>query len=247
MLKINENAYYLLEQILELMEVFGLPLSIIAWMTVFLGSIAMGVVLSKFSLLGNIHAAIWVGAISLTAHLADYFVTLEITPDLALEANPLWRNVIDGYGLGIAKWYGLTGKIMLAILSFEFYAYYLLQREKLFPEKTTGFLSFFRQFGANKTRRSPNLASIFNYFSFMFSLLGAFYFYIAMLNSLVDSHLYLFFPAAPIALLVYLLVISLSYFLLNYRKFRQLTVRNGKFKKTAMEKPMENKRETDPP
>jgi hypothetical protein len=227
MQSINEKAYSLLEQVLVLMEMFGLPLSIAAWITVFLGSIGMGLVLRKYSLRGNLNIAIIVGVISLAAHLADYIITLRISPDLSLEANPLWRNIIDAFGLGIAKWYGLTGKIMLAILSFEFYAYYLLFREGLFPETVATIVSFFRKFGASKKGRRLNMESILNYFSFMFALLGPFYFYIALLNSLIDSPAYLLFPAAPLALIIYLIFLSLFYFILNYRAFRRTVIAPG--------------------
>jgi hypothetical protein len=218
---INENAYTLMEKTLELMELFGLPLSILAWMTVFVGSITMGLVLRRHPFGGKVTAAIGVGVISLLAHLTDYIVTLQITPDLSLEANPLWRNIIDQWGLAVAKWYGLTGKAMLAILSFEFYAYYLLQRERLFPETANSLSSFFRNYGKSKTGAKINIGSIVNYFSFMFALLGPFYFYIAFLNSFSDSRHYLSLPAAPIVLLVYLIILSLSYFILNYRAFQK--------------------------
>ncbi|MCP3954290.1 MAG: hypothetical protein GY697_19040 [Desulfobacterales bacterium] len=221
---INEKAYSLLEQVLVLMEKFGLPLSIAAWITVFLGSIGMGFVLRKYSLHGNRNIALIVGVITLVAHLADYIITLKISPDLSFEANPLWRNIIDAFGLDIAKWYGLTGKILLAILSFEFYAYYLLHRKKLFPDTADNIVSFFCKFGSNKKDKGPNLVTVVNFFSFLFALLGPFYFYIALLNSFTDSPAYFLFPAAPIALIFYLVSLSLVYFFLNYRAFRQALI-----------------------
>jgi hypothetical protein len=67
-------------------------------------------------LLCNEKVAIWrraslVGSMALAGNLAAYFVTVRHSPDLALEANPLWRNVLDHFGLRIAKWYGLSGKV----------------------------------------------------------------------------------------------------------------------------------------
>jgi len=222
---INENAYILMEKTLELMEVFGLPLSILAWVTVFIGSIIMGIVLRKHPFRGKVNAAIIVGVVSLLAHLSDYIVTLQITPDLSLEANPLWRNVVDDLGLSIAKWYGLTGKLMLAILSFEFYAYYLLKRERLFPERAENLSSFIRKFGKSETGAKINFGSMANYFSFMFAMLGPFYFYVALLNGFSNSPLYLSLPAAPIGLLIYLISLYFLYFILNYRAFRKTKIK----------------------
>ena len=218
---INELIYGLFDRVLHLPGSFGLPLGVLAWAVVFMGSLGMGVVLWKQPLHGKLKGPLVIGILSLAAHLADYFVTLWVSPDLSLEANPLWRHIIHAYGLTAAKWYGLTGKILLAILSVEFYAYYLLHRRRLFPDAAADMTAFFRTFGARNAGRGVHVEGMVNYFSFMFALLGPFYFYIALLNALVDTSIYLYLPAAPLALLFYLMFLSWFYFVLNYREFRR--------------------------
>ena len=43
----NESSYILLEKIFYLVELFGLPVAILAWLTVFCGAIGMGILISK--------------------------------------------------------------------------------------------------------------------------------------------------------------------------------------------------------
>ena len=217
----NEFFYILLEQVSRLVERCGLWLSILAWVTVFVGAVAMGIVLSRHSLKGKIKIALAVGSLALAAHLADYFVTLKITPDLSLENNPLWRMVVEDLGLGIARIYGLTGKILLSVLSFEFFAFYLIGRSRLFPESAGGFISFCSQFGKAGTKQTFNLEPVFNLFAFMFALLGPFYFYIALLNCLIESFFYTLLPAPPLMLILYMTALIGLYFLLNYSAFKK--------------------------
>ncbi len=191
-----------------------------AWITVFAGSIGMLLVLRKYSLSGKLKIPLIIGLTTLIAHLADYYITLKVSPDLSLEANPLWRNIIDSFGLNIAKWYGLTGKILLSILSFEFFAFYLIKQKSMFPEVASNIISFYQQFGKTQTTRKLNVECILNYFSFMFALLGPFYYYIALLNS--DSLFQNLLPAVPLMLILYLCALTILYFILNYSAFKKL-------------------------
>lgn len=216
----NDFFYVLFAQVSRLVEGCGTSLSILAWTAVFAGAVAMGIVLSRHSLKGKLKAAGVVGLLSLAAHLSDYFVTLKITPDLALESNPLWRMMVDGFGLGVAGFYGLSGKILLAVLSFEFFAYYLIGRSRLFPEAAAGFLAFCRRFGGTGTQRRFNFEPVFNLFAFMFAWLGPFYFYIALLNGLIESPFYTRLPAAPLMLLLYLVLLVWLYFVSNYIAYK---------------------------
>jgi len=163
-----------------------------------------------------------VGGTALIAHLLDYSITLKVSPDLFLEANPIWRAVIDRMGLSFAIWYGLTGKIILSILSFECFAYYMIQRETLLPEKIDGFVSFLRNFGKyNSSKKWPSLENMTNFFSFLFAFIGHFCFYIAILNSLVNRDAYLLLPSMPVMLIAYLVILTFAYLFGNYIFFKK--------------------------
>ena len=200
----------------------------------FSASIAMIFVLRKRSIGGKWKLSLLVGGTALIAHLFDYFVTLSVSPDLSLEANPIWRTVIERMGLDFAIWYGLTGKIILAILSFECFAYYLIQRETLLPKKTDGFVSFFRNFGKhNGSQKRPSLENMINFFNFLFAFIGHFCFYIAFLNSRVNSDAYLLLPSMPVMLFVYLVVLTFAYLFGNYILFKRKLDDSGEQKMKA--------------
>ena len=216
----NETVYSVLYQLFDLIARFGLPLSILAWLSVFFGSIGMVFVLRRHSMKGKWKASLMVGGIAFAAHLLDYYVTLRMNPDLSFEANPLWSIVVHKMGLNVAFWYGLTGKILLAVLSFEFFAFYLIHRKSLMPKEADGFLSFCRNFGRGKSSNKVNFILMLNFFSFLFSFIGLFCFYVSLLNSITDEAFYLLMPSMPLMLLVYLSVLVLAYFLSNYRVFK---------------------------
>ncbi len=160
------------------------------------------------------------GSVSLCAHLLDYAVTLRMSPTLGAEGNPIWRIAIDHLGLPIAKVYGLTGKILLAVLAFEFFALYRIQRADLFPDRAEGFRSFWRGFGsAGAEHTRVRWRNLVNFFGFSFALLGPFFFYVALLNGLIESPLYLRFPAMPLVLALYLGGIVVAYFVTTYRAY----------------------------
>ena len=177
-------------------------------------------VLHRHSMKGKWKASFVVGGLAFTAHILDYYVTLKMSPDLSFEANPLWSIVVHRMGLNVAKWYGLTGKIMLSLLSFEFFAYYLIHRESLLPKQADSFLSFCQNFGRGKSSKRLNFIKMLNFFSFLFSLIGLFCFYIAFLNGTIDKGFYLIMPSMPLMLFVYLTVLVIAYFLSNYRLFK---------------------------
>jgi hypothetical protein len=218
---VNNWAYENLERVFAWVGRLGLPLIIGAWMTVFAGMIGMVLVLRKRRLRGKLMPALAVGIASLAAHLLDYFGTLRITSNLAAEANPIWRIVLDRLGLSAAHWYGLTGKIILAVLSFEFFTYYLIGREKLMPPQARDFYDFWRNFGWS-VRSSERLV---NFFAFLFALIGPFCFYVAFLNSISDSDLYGRMPAMPVMLFIYIFILTIVYLYGNYRSYRKHAAR----------------------
>jgi hypothetical protein len=213
----NNLTYDVLEHVLKFVARFGLPMIIIAWFLVFFVLISMIFVLRRHSLHGKWQAALVVGFVSLVAHLVDFFGTLKVCPDLSFEANPIWRVVVENMGLSLARWYGFTGKVMLAIISFEFFSYYLVQREMLLPDKTQGFFAFWRNFGKKEAGdRVIRFANIKNFFAFLFALIGSFCLYIALLNSITDSELYMRMPSMPIMLVFYIIVLTFVYLFGNY-------------------------------
>jgi hypothetical protein len=118
----------------------GVWLAVVAWLAVALRAAAVGYVLR------NEGVTIWrpaslFGILALAANLADYFVTLQRSPDLTFEANPLWRDVVDHFGLRIARWYGFTGKVLVSVLAAQMFAFYLSQREAIYPAHTRSLLT----------------------------------------------------------------------------------------------------------
>jgi hypothetical protein len=156
--------------------------------------------------------------VCLTAHLLDYFVTLDLTPDLSAEANPIWRIVIDGFGLGIAKAYGLSGKILLSVLSGQLYAWFLRHRASLFPPSASGFFDFVKNLG----RGAPRLGNVRSFFAFAFALFGPYFFYITFLNVTGERNpsLYVKLPSPPVAIVGYFALVTAAYFALMWRAFR---------------------------
>lgn len=218
----NNLTYDFLEKVLTFFAQFGLPMIVLAWSMVFLAAIGMIFVLRKHSLRGKWQAALIVGSVSLVAHLIDFFGTLKVCPDLSFEANPIWCVVVEKMGLSLARWYGFTGKVLLAIISFEFFAYYLTQRETLLPDRAQGFFSFWRNFGKKDLSKSViRFANIKNFFAFLFALIGPFCLYIALLNSITDSELYMRMPSMPLMLLLYLFFLTLGFLFGNYWSFKR--------------------------
>ncbi len=218
----DEAAYSALELAFACAERLGLPLAILAWGSVFFGAVGMAGVLRRHSLRPFLLPSLGVGALALFAHSLDYWVTLRMSPTLAMEANPIWRIVIDSFGLRLALAYGLSGKLLLSVLSFEFFAYYLVQRERLYPAGVGGLRSFWGSYGRTgngyQAVRGVNLV---NFFCFAFALQSPFVAYVALLNSLVNQPLYLRLPSMPTALVLYLGALAASYPLVTYRAFRR--------------------------
>ena len=218
----DEAAYTALELAFACAERLGLPLAILAWSIVFFGAVGMVGVLRRHSLRSFLLPSLGVGALALFAHSLDYWITLRMSPDLAMEANPIWRIVIDGFGLRLALAYGLSGKLLLSVLSFEFFAYYLVQRERLYPAGVGGLRSFWGSYGRTGNRyQAVRGANLVNFFCFGFALISPFVVYVVLLNSLVNHPAYLRLPSMPTALVLYLGALAASYPLVTYRAFRR--------------------------
>jgi hypothetical protein len=209
----------LLDSSFALVQQLGLPLAIAAWVTVFAGALAMGVVLRGVDTTGVWTAALLVGLTGLAAHLLDFFVTLRITPDLSLEANPLWRVVIDRFGLPVARGYGLSGKVLLSVLSVQLFAWHLTHRASLFPKSASGPLAFVQQLGQG----APHFGNIRSFFAFAFALFGPYFFYITFMNvtGARQFELYERLPSPPVAILGYFALVTAAYFTTMWRAFQR--------------------------
>ncbi len=208
---------------LHIVAKFGIVVIIAAWLSVFVMAVVMIFVLRHHSMQGIWLRSTLAGSLSLFAHMLDFFTTLKVSPDLAFEANPIWCLVVGNMGLTLAHWYGFTGKLLLSVLSFQFFAYYLLQRKSLLPEHTSNFLSFWQNFGLKKHGRGLSFANLKNFFAFLFALIGPFCFYIAFLNSITSDELYLRLPPMPLMLAFYILILTFVYVFGNYWSARALS------------------------
>src|SRR5438309_1401127 len=160
----------LLVRLLAWVESWGVWLSWLAWATVFFGALAM------WRATRDVRGArIWtiafvVTVLAIAAHMADYVITLRRSPDLALELNPLWRNIVLQYGLGVAKWYGVTGKLLVSLLSGQMTAFYLGNRPRLFPRASRlGPRAFLRHMGERSQTWRERAAALFTIFAFFFA------------------------------------------------------------------------------
>lgn len=193
----------LLDRSFGLVEQLGLPISVLAWGVVAASVVAMAAVLrAKPSV--RWAPALAVGAAALVAHLMDYFVTLHITPDLELEANPLWRIAVRSFGLQAAKAYALSGKVLLSVLSAQLFAWYLGVPK---PVSDAAFLS----------AKKPELQSLTRFFAFSFALFGPYFLYITAYNWLgfVESPWYERAPSPPLAIPLYFLGVGIAYWRLK--------------------------------
>lgn len=210
----------LLFRFLAMLERLGVWPSVGAWLAVALGAVAMAYVLREEEV------TIWpsaslVGLLALAANLADYIVTLRQSPDLTLEANPLWRNVVHHYGLRVAKWYGLSGKIFVSVLAAQMFAFYLSQRAAIFPARADSLWQFLMRMGGCAHTQRERLLGLFAIFAFFFAWINAFYFYIAYTNSLDDPDVLQKLPSVSVALIIFVATLAIAFSLTTYRAFRR--------------------------
>ena len=214
----------LLFRLLALLERLGVWLAVVAWLAIALGAAAMAYVLR------NEKVTIWrraslVGVLALAANLADYFATLQRSPDLTFEANPLWRNVVDHFGLRIAKWYGLTGKVFVSVLAAQMFAFYLSQRETIYPAQARSLLHFLMRMGSRARTFRERLLGLFSIFAFFFAWVNVFYFYIAYTNSLDNPDVLEKLPSVPVSILILVATLAIAFSLTTYHAFRRSMVR----------------------
>lgn len=201
-------------------ERLGVWLAVLAWLVVALGSAAMAYLLRKERTSIWLRASL-VGIVALAANLADYFVTLRHSPDLAFEANPLWRNVVDHFGLRIAKWYGLTGKLFVSVLAAQMFAFYLTRREMIYPTQARSLLHFLLRMGTRAHTFRERVLSLFTIFAFFFAWINVFYLYIAYRNSLDKLDVLERLPSVPVSALIFVAALAIAFSFTTYRAFRR--------------------------
>ena len=206
-------------RLMALVQRLGVGLSWLAWITVAAGALLMAWMLRRERSRAIWMPAVTMGVVALAANLADYFVTLHRSPDLALEANPLWRLVVDRYGLAVARWYGLTGKILVSIIAAEMTAYYLARRHRLFPGQAGSLGQFVLHLGSRSRSRGERLSALFTVFAFFFAGLNLFYFYIAYTNWLQDPVWLDRLPSAPVAVMILVAGLGIAFAVLTWRAF----------------------------
>lgn len=207
-------------RLLKTIEGLGGWLSVLAWLTVAGGAIAMAFVLRHEKRRAVWTTAAIVGIIALSANLIDYFVTLHRSPDLGLEANPLWRNVVDHFGLVVAKWYGLTGKILVSIIAGQMFAFYLSNQKRLFPVSARSFPEFILRLGNSSKTLRQRLVALCAMFAFFFAGIQFLYFYIAYLNWFADSASHTQYLSVPAAILILIIFLVITFAIVTYRSFR---------------------------
>ncbi|MBL8957653.1 MAG: hypothetical protein JNK82_43160 [Myxococcaceae bacterium] len=174
----------------------------LAWLTVFGAVVAMAFVLRRLPRV-RWGPALVVGALALAAHLLDYLVTLYITPDLALEANPLWRIAVRAFGLWPAKVYAFTGKVGLSVFSAQLFAWFLSRPRATLQRGPSGFF----------TMAAPKASNLAPFFAFSFALFGPYFFYITAYNWLgfTESPWYEKVPSPPLAIALYFAGVGVAY------------------------------------
>ncbi len=210
----------LLARLLAWIQTWGIWLSWLAWFTVFFGALVMARVTHGLWRRDIRNKALTIIALAVVAHLADYIVTLYRSPDLSLEMNPLWVNIVRVHGLTIAKWYGLTGKLLVSLLAGQMTAFYLAHREQLFPRAAaTTLAGFLSGLGTRGAVLGERLRNLFTVFAFFFAGLTFFYFYIALQNWIVDPALIERLPSVPVAVGTYVALLCIAFVVLTRRAY----------------------------
>ena len=212
-------------QILSLVQRLGVGLPLVAWVTIAGGVAGMAYVLRKHLRDSVGRGAAIFGVLAMAANLADYYATLYRNPDLTWEANPLWRNVIDRFGLTVALWYGLTGKLLVSVLAGQLFGFYLTNRERLFPLQARSLGNFVAHIGSCARTSRDRLLAAFTLFAFFFAGINLLYFYIAYVNWVDDPELLNLLPSAPVAIMLVLIVLTITFIGDLYWCFRRVRMR----------------------
>ena len=189
-----------------------MPLAVSSWLGLLAGVLLMHRRLREEPVEEHRTIAGVVGGIALTAHLVDFITTLMVTPSLSLETSPLWVVVIESLGYQAALLYGLTGKALIVILSYQLFLWYRIQRIRMFPPPGQGsLLAFIRAFGGT------HLSNLGNFLSFAFPLLSPLMFYVVLLNTTESFSMLARLPSLPSVVGAWMVLLPLAYFRISHR------------------------------
>lgn len=211
----------LLFRLLALLERLGVWLSILAWFTVSGGAAAMAWALGGHMTRARWRAGVAVFGVALAANLADYLATFYRDPELRFEANPMGRMAVDTFGVEFARWYGLTGKIFVSILAGQMFAFYLANRERLYPAQAGSLTDFLRGLGGRARTLRERLLALFTVFCFFFAGINLLYFYVAFVNSVTDPETHVWLPPFPLVIVLLVAALAAAFALLTYRAYRR--------------------------
>lgn len=125
--------------------------------------------------------------IALTANLADYFGTLQASPDLALEVSPIWNGLIADTSFEFARIFAFCGKVFVSLLAGASFIFYLQNIEKLAPLKPCSPETLVFHLGERCSNFEKQWLPFVTVLSFYFAAINLFCFYIAYANSLVNN------------------------------------------------------------
>ena len=190
----------------------GLPLAVLSWGMLLAAVLVMHRRLRGAPIAPHRATAGAVGGLALAAHLIDFITTITVTPRLSMETSPLWVAVIELLGHQAALLYGLTGKALIVVLSYQLFLWYRIQRVHLFPPPGKGSLmSFIRVFG------STRLSNLGNFLSFAVPLLSPLMFYVVLLNTTESFTLLARLPSLPAVIGAWMLLLPVAYFQISHR------------------------------
>ena len=201
-------------------EQFGIAPALLAWAVCVFAVVAMTFALHHERRVAVHLAGAGVGAIALAANLLDYFVTLSASPELALEANPLYGGMVAAYGVETAKLYALSGKIMVSILAGQMFAFYLSNIERLYPKRARTIVEFAFGMGNRARNTRERWVALFTLFAFLFAGIQPLYFYIAFLNGIQDLALLARLPSATTAIAVTIVIVYAAFLVMTFGAYR---------------------------
>jgi len=159
--------------------------------------------------------------VALAANMADYYGTLQVSPDLALEVSPIWNGLLKYTGFEFAKLYGLFGKIFVSVMAGACLVFYLKNVQRLRPRNPQPLRSLLFHLGEGCNASSQRWLPFATVLAFYFAAVNLFCFYIAYANSLVNdlpslSHL----PPLPAAVCIALALITALFLIVTHAILR---------------------------
>ncbi len=216
----NTISYDAMAWVYDRVHALGLPLAVLSWLVVAATALGLGLLLRSCEQRpGERRLAVGVGLVALVCHLQDIGFTLVVTPDLAMEANPIWRAVLGAWGREPAILYGLSGKLLLSLVSYQLFALYLVQRRGLFPHASTplDFRSFWAAYGAGEGLGPRRLLSWASLFAFVFPLVSPLMLYVTVLNTTEHPTLLRVLPPWPLVCLLWVTGVAVSWAWITWR------------------------------